>query len=124
MEDLSKAFNRINHNIMITILSDMGVPGWLLRIIMGFLSDRERVLRYKGLKSNRKRLPRLGLFLFLILINVAGVGILQTHTGEHITTKLNKRKPIILFNTGRAYDFMPQLSIQEGPCWVLCCRAT
>ena len=27
MVDFSKAFNRINHNIIITILSEMGVPG-------------------------------------------------------------------------------------------------
>ena len=36
MIDYSKAFNRINHNKIITILSNMGVPGWLLRIIIGF----------------------------------------------------------------------------------------
>ena len=79
----------------------MGVPGWLLQIVIGFLSDRELVLRYKGVTSGRKRLPgggpqgtRLGLFLFLILINAAGFGILQKHTGEHITKPLNKRTPI------------------------------
>ena len=27
MVDFSKAFNRINHNIIITILSETGVPG-------------------------------------------------------------------------------------------------
>ena len=27
--DFSKAFNRQNHNILVTKLSDMGVPGWL-----------------------------------------------------------------------------------------------
>ena len=32
--DFSKAFNRPNHNILITKLRDMGVPGWLLRIVM------------------------------------------------------------------------------------------
>ena len=32
MVDFSKAFNRQNHNILITKLSDMGVPGWLLKI--------------------------------------------------------------------------------------------
>ena len=101
MVDFSKAFNRINHNTIITILSEMGVPGWLLRIVIGFLSDRELVLRYKGGTSGRKRLPgggpqgtRLGLFLFIILINAAGFGILQKHTGEHITKPLSKRTPI------------------------------
>ena len=78
--DFSKAFNRINHNVVITILSEMGVPGWLLKIVIGFLTDREMILRYKGGQSERKSLPGggpqgtlLGLFLFLILINAAGV---------------------------------------------------
>ena len=29
MVDFSKAFNRIDHNTIITILSEMGVPGWV-----------------------------------------------------------------------------------------------
>ena len=39
MIDYSKAFNRICHNTIITILSKMGVPGWLLRIVMGFPTE-------------------------------------------------------------------------------------
>ena len=100
MVDFSKAFNRINHNIVITILSDMGVPGWLLKIVIGFLSDREMILRYKGGNSNRKSLPgggpqgtRLGLFLFLILINAAGFQQLEKNMGVKMTQKLSKRKP-------------------------------
>ena len=92
MVDFSKAFNRISHNVIITILSEMGVPGWLLRIVIGFLSNRELILRYKGGTSERKSLPgggpqgtRLGLFLFLILINAADFGHLQRHNGELIT---------------------------------------
>ena len=30
--DFSKAFNRLDHNLIITKLSDMGVPSWLLRL--------------------------------------------------------------------------------------------
>ena len=99
--DFSKAFNRIHHNIVIAILSEMGVPGWLLKIVIGFLTDRELLVRYKGRTSNRKYLPGggpqgtlLGLFLFLILINAAGCGHLQEHVGSHITTNLNKRVPM------------------------------
>ena len=44
--DFSKAFNRQNHNLLITKLSDMGVPGWLLNLVMGFLSDRVMLVRY------------------------------------------------------------------------------
>ena len=41
MVDFSKAFKRQNHNLLITKLSDMGVPGWLLKIVMAFLKDRK-----------------------------------------------------------------------------------
>ena len=101
MIDFAKAFNRINHSIIIIILSEMGVPGWLLKIIIGFLTQRELILRYKGGSSSRKSMPgggpqgtRLGLFLFLILINAACSGILEKHIGEKITEKMNKRKPL------------------------------
>ena len=36
MVDFSKAFNRQNHNILVTKLSDMGVPAWLLKVVMAF----------------------------------------------------------------------------------------
>ena len=96
MLDYSKAFNRI-----ITILSNMGVPGWLLKIVMGFLTERELIVRHGGKQSQRKWLPggspqgtRLGLFLFLILINAAGYDTLGKQLGKHITQKRNKRKII------------------------------
>ena len=48
MVDFSKAFNRQNHNILVTKLSDMGCPGWLLKIVIAFLTDRKMLVRYKG----------------------------------------------------------------------------
>ena len=101
MVDFKKAFNRQNHNTLITLLSDMGVPGWLLSIVIGFLSDRELILRYKGGQSERKRLPggspqgtRLGMFLFLIMINFAGFPFqeIERETGHRITQL--RRKPL------------------------------
>ena len=78
--DFSKAFNRQNHNILITLLSELGVPGWLLRIVIGFLENRELVVTHKGVTSGKFQLPGggpqgtiLGMFLFLILINAAGL---------------------------------------------------
>ena len=55
--DFSKAFNRINHNLIITKLADMGVPGWLLNIVMGFLEDRTLLVRFNGGSSESKVLP-------------------------------------------------------------------
>ena len=90
----SKAFKRQNHNVLITKLSDMGVPAWLLRIVMAFLTNRNMVVNNKGAKSSRKYLPLggaqgtlLGLLLFLVLINDAGFGNQVNNVGDIITSK-------------------------------------
>ena len=48
MIDYSKAVNIICHNRIITILRRMGVPSWLLRIIMSFLTERGLIVNYQG----------------------------------------------------------------------------
>ena len=125
MVDFSKAFNRINHNIILTILSDMGVPGWLLKIVAAFLKEREMILRYKGRNSNRKPLPgggpqgtKLGLFLFLILINAADIEHLEKHIGKVITGKLNKRKPIEKIHLKYVDDISIAQSINLEECLI------
>ena len=97
--DFSKAFNRQIHNILITLLSDLGVPGWLLSIVIGFLQNRELLVFFKGEKSEKKSLPGggpqgtlLGMFLFLILINAAGFRDQMNETGNIITKPFNKRE--------------------------------
>ena len=57
MVDFSKAFNRVNHNLVITILSRLGIPCWLLKIIASFLIGRELIVRFKGVCSNKQNLP-------------------------------------------------------------------
>ena len=96
MVDFSKAFNRQNHNLLITKLSDMGVPAWLLKVVMAFLTRRTMVVRYKGKTSSAKNLPGggpqgtlLGLLLFLVLINDAGFDNQINNAGEIITSKKN-----------------------------------
>ena len=98
--DFSKAFNRQDHNTLITILSDMGTPGWLLKIVMAFLTDRKMILKYKGCTSKTESLPgggpqgtKLGLYLFLILINKAGFKPNQIckNIGEAITRPKRKK---------------------------------
>ena len=97
MVDFSKAFNRQTHNLLVTKLSDMGVPGWLLRIVIAFLSDRKMVVRYKGKMSGVKSLPGggpqgtlLGLQLFIVLINDVGFDGQLNNVGDLITSKRNK----------------------------------
>ena len=100
--DFSKAFNRQNHLILIELLSKLEVPGWLLKIVIGFLENREMEVSLGGEKSGRKILPGggpqgtiLGLFLFLILINSAGFKDNIGNTGQIICNPaVNKRQPI------------------------------
>ena len=98
MVDFSKAFNRQNHNLLVIKLSNMGVPGWLLRIVIAFLSDRRMQVRYKGKFSTVKSLPGggpqgtlLGLLLFIILINDVGFEGQQNNAGDIITSKRNMK---------------------------------
>ena len=55
--DFSKAFNRVNRNILIAMLSDMGTPDWLLNLVMGFLTGRQMKVIYKGTSSGLRDLP-------------------------------------------------------------------
>ena len=98
MVDFSKAFNRQNHNLLITKLCDMGVPSWLLKIVIGFLTDRKMVVKYKGEKSGVKDLPGggpqgtlLGLLLFIVLINDVGFDGQVNNAGEIVTSRRNMK---------------------------------
>ena len=98
MVDFQKAFNRQNHNILITKLSDMGVPGWLLKIIIAFLKNRKMIINYRGKHSKIKALPGggpqgtiLALLLFIVLINDIGFEGQTNNVGELITSKRNMK---------------------------------
>ena len=72
----------------------MGVPAWLLRVVMAFLSDRTMVVRFKGATSSVKSLPGggpqgtlLGLLVFIVLINDVGFKDQRNNLGELITCK-------------------------------------
>ena len=76
--DLEKAFNRVSHQLVIEDLADMQVPGWLLLILVSYLTNRSMFMRYKGSTSSRKLLPGstpqgafLGILLFIIIFNGA-----------------------------------------------------
>ena len=82
--DFSKAFNRINHAKVIVRLSDWGVPGWLLRILISYLTDRSMILRYKGVQSSRHWMPGgspqgtlLGVLLYLVYVSDIGMDLPQ-----------------------------------------------
>ena len=103
MVDFSKAFNRQDHGVLVTKLSDMGVPGWLLKLVISFLTNRTMVVRYKGATSSEKPLPGggpqgtlLGLLLFIVLINDAGFAEQENNVGKNITARKNfKAEPLL-----------------------------
>ena len=78
MIDLSKAYNRGSHQQAIQDLYDMHVPGWLLAILVSYLSHRSMTLKYKDAWSSSQPLPGgfpqgclLGMFLFIIVFTGA-----------------------------------------------------
>jgi hypothetical protein len=99
--DISKGFNKMEHEIVLTKLSDMGTPGWLLKIIASYLSGRTLSIRYRGATSTARAMPGgagagtiLGLELFLVLFNGAGPEASSTSIGQQITQPKNLRQPI------------------------------
>ena len=76
--DLSKAFNRGSHSLVLEDLHAMHVPNWLLAMVASYLQGRSMVIKYRGATSSGRALPggfgqgtSLGGFLFLIKFNGA-----------------------------------------------------
>ena len=74
--DLSKAYNRGDHQKVLEDLLDMQTPTWLLSLIFSYLSQRSLVLKYLNVLSATKQLPGgfgagtwLGGFLFIVKFN-------------------------------------------------------
>ena len=55
--DMSKAYNRVDHGLLIQDLADMQCPGWLHRIVISFLQDRTLIFSYKGNITSPRPLP-------------------------------------------------------------------
>ena len=76
--DLSKAFNKVDHNLVIEDLFLMKCPSFLLRILFSYLSDRSIIVNYKGESAKRQLLPAggpqgtvLGIIIFIVKFNGA-----------------------------------------------------
>ena len=76
--DISKAFNRVDHSLVIEDLHNMHTPSWLLKIIFSYLRNRSMVLTFHNTKSCQKYLPGggpqgafLGGLIFMIKYNGA-----------------------------------------------------
>ena len=77
--DFRKAFNRMSHNKIVTILSDLNIPTCALRLIISYLSNRSMCVRFHGAVSSEKSMPGGGpqgtlliVLLFILQVNHAG----------------------------------------------------
>ena len=94
--DISKAFNRVDHSLVIQDLYDMHTPAWLLKIIFSYLSGRSMVLTFNNSKSTQKQLPGggpqgafLGGLIFMIKFNGA---FLRPPIPRHLSGPVMKSK--------------------------------
>ena len=99
--DIEKGFNKIEHNELITRISDMGCPNWLLKIVVSYLKGRTLKIRWQGKMSRELPLNSgtgqgtiLGLFFFCITFNGAGPKQTTEPLGITITQTRKRRKPI------------------------------
>ena len=70
----------MSHQRVIEDLYDMKVPGWLLLILISYLTDRKMILKFRGVLSALHSLPGsspqgtvLGVILFIIYFNGAAL---------------------------------------------------
>ena len=76
MTDFSKAFDRIDHNILIDKLSLLNVPPVLLNWFASFLRQRQHRVKLQNCTSNWRTInagvpqgTKLGPLFFLIMVN-------------------------------------------------------
>ena len=74
--DISSAFDKVDHNLLLTKLHSMGIRGFLLQWIQDFLSQRKQLVVFKGAVSDwcsvTSGVPQgsfLGPIFFVLFVN-------------------------------------------------------
>ena len=121
--DFSKAFKRIDHNKVIIWLSDWGVPGWILRILVSYLSKRSMILKYKGKQSMKYLMPGgspqgtlLGVLLYLVYVNDIGIDLPSAQPSEPGVVDLPScafPPPAAISETEARLKFVDDLTVGE-----------
>ena len=102
MIDYKQGFNRCQHSIFIEIMSkDYNIPGWLLNILVGYLTKRKLRIKYKSKISREwdiygrggQGCP-LGFWIFCFMIDQAGPRANQEALGKTITRPIKQRQRI------------------------------
>ena len=100
--DYKKGFNRCQHSKVIEVLSEQYTcPGWLLSILVGYLSQRKLRVCFKQQVGEEKDIQGgagqgvpIGLWIFLLSIDSFGPKANTEPIGSIITQPLNKRRRI------------------------------
>ena len=126
--DFSKAFNRMDHNILIIILSDLNIPTCALRLIVSYLSRRKMCVRYNCTESAEQHIPGGGpqgglltVILFNLQVNKAGAPctlpsqLLPGHAGpEPAPTQSGPLPPCHYKDKWKKKKYVDDLSILES----------
>ncbi len=74
--DFKKAFDHVNHTIVIGKLFDLGVHGCLVRWVASFLTDRQQRMKigdilstWVAIKGGVSQVTKLAALLFLVMLN-------------------------------------------------------
>ena len=74
--DLKKAFDTVDHNLLLRKIANIGLRGPMLVIMKSYLSDRKQILRYGAVRTSPRTVtfgvPQcsvLGPLLFIIYVN-------------------------------------------------------
>jgi hypothetical protein len=120
--DFSKAFDRIDHNILMHKLSILGVPPVLLNWCSSFLKDRQQRIKVGPHKSSWRQVvagvpqgTKLGPLFFLIMVNDLRCNTpLYKYVDDCVATEIIKSSDLESSNLQREIDYVDNWSINNN----------